>query len=70
MEETKEMTFTLYPEQVKKLKEWQKTKKGTLPSTAIGGAYTVCFNMTSIGEFVTVTCVDGTKLDLTEYDLL
>jgi hypothetical protein len=41
MEETKEMTFTLYPEQVKKLKEWQETKRGTLPRTAIGGAYTV-----------------------------
>jgi len=49
-------------------KEWKKDK--VLPQTTIGGAYTICFTPTGIGDFVEVRCIDGTKLDLTEYDLL
>jgi hypothetical protein len=61
-------TFVLSSEQMEKFKEWKKDK--VLPQTTIGGAYTICFTPTGIGDFVEVKCVDGTKLDLTEYDLL
>jgi hypothetical protein len=61
-------TFVLSAEQMEKFKEWKKDK--VLPQTTIGGAYTICFTPTGIGDFVEVKCVDGTKLDLTEYDLL
>ncbi len=61
-------TFVLSSEQMEKFKEWKKDK--VLPQTTIGGAYTICFTPTGIGDFVEVRCIDGTKLDLTEYDLL
>jgi hypothetical protein len=61
-------TFVLSAEQMEKFKEWKKDK--VLPQTTIGGAYTICFTPTGIGDFVEVRCIDGTKLDLTEYDLL
>ena len=61
-----EMTFTLSPEQVKKLSEWVKSKQ--LKPTAIGGGYTVCFTPTGLGDIAEVRCVDGTKLTLTDYD--
>ena len=64
--EFKEMTFTLSPAQVNKFKDWAKTK--SLPQTAIGGAYTICFTPTGLGEYAEVRCVDGTKLSLTDYD--
>jgi len=67
--ELKEMTFTLTVEQIEKFRQWKKDKK-TLPITAIGGAYTICFTPTGLGDLVEVRCVDGTKLDLTEYDKL
>lgn len=60
------MEFSLSAEQVKKFREWSKEK--ILPSTAIGGAYTVCFTPTGLGDLVEVRCVDGTKLNLTDYD--
>lgn len=62
------MIFTMSPNQVKKFKDWSKEK--IIPSTAIGGAYTVCFTPTSLGDFVEVRCVDGTVLNLTDYDEL
>ena len=61
-------TFVLSAEQMEKFKGWKKDK--VLPQTTIGGAYTICFTPTGIGDFVEVRCIDGTKLDLTEYDLL
>ncbi len=63
-----ETIFRLSPSQVKDFKDWSKDK--VIPSTAIGGAYTVCFTPTSIGDFVEVRCVDGTVLNLTDYDEL
>lgn len=62
--------FKLSAEQMQQYNEWRKEKKKTLPQATIGGAYTFCFTPTGLGDFVEVTCVDGTKLDLTEYDLL
>ena len=64
--EYKEMTFTLSPEQVKTLTEWVQGKQ--LKSTAIGEAITICFTPTTLGDWVEVKCVDGTKLCLTDYD--
>ena len=63
-----ETIFRLSPSQVKEFKDW--SKKKILPSTAIGGAYTICFTPTSLGDFVEVRCVDGTVLNLTDYDEL
>lgn len=64
--ENKGMEFTLTPEQVSKFREWAKGK--VIPPTAIGGAYTICFTPTGLGDIVEVRCVDGTKLNLTDYD--
>ena len=61
-----ERIFTIAPEQMEKFHEWRKSK--TLPQTTIGGAYTFCFTSTSLGDIVEVRCVDGTKLELTDYD--
>lgn len=66
--EFKEMTFVLSPAQVQKFVEWKKDK--VLPDTAIGGAYTVCFTPTGLGDFVEIRCVDGTSLNLTDYENL
>jgi hypothetical protein len=64
------IVFDLSPEQVEKYQEWKKAKKDSLPQTAIGGAFTLCFTPTGIGVFCYATCIDGTKIDLTEYDKL
>ena len=64
--EYKEMTFTLSAEQVKKFSEWSKDKQ--IKSTTIGGAYTVCFTPTGLGDIAEVRCVDGTSITLTDYD--
>ena len=64
--ETKGIEFNLTPEQVIKFREWAKGK--VIPPTAIGGAYTICFTPTGLGDIVEVRCVDGTKLSLTDYD--
>ena len=63
-----ETIFRLSPSQVKKFKDWSKDK--LIPSTAIGGAYMVCFTPTGLGDFVEVRCIDGTVLNLTDYDEL
>ena len=62
----KGMEFILTPKQVEKFKEWKKDK--VIPQTAIGGAYTVCFTPTSLGDFVEIRCSDGTSLILTDYN--
>jgi hypothetical protein len=64
--ETKGIEFNLTPEQVIKFREWAKGK--VIPPTAIGGAYTICFTPTGLGDIVEVRCVDGTRLSLTDYD--
>ena len=64
--EDRGMEFSLSVEQVKKFKEWSKGK--VLPSTAIGGAYMICFTPTGLGDVIEIRCVDGTKLELTDYD--
>ena len=61
-------TFDLSVEQHKKYDEWRK-EKGKVYVGAIGGAYTFCFTPTGLGDIVEVKCADGTKLDLTDYDL-
>lgn len=66
--EFKEMTFVLSPAQVQKFEEWAKTK--TLPQTTAGGAFTICFTPTGLGTFAEVRCVDGTSLNLTDYNEL
>jgi hypothetical protein len=64
-----ERNFYLSPEQNAKFVAWQRTK--TLKYIgAIGGHFSVEFMMTGIGEFVVAKCVDGTELNLTEYDKL
>ena len=60
-----EMVFILDSDQVIAYREWAKSK--TLPQTAIGGAFTICFTETGIGTFAQVKCVDGTTLELTDY---
>jgi hypothetical protein len=62
----KEQTFTLSAEQMEKFKEWKKDK--SLPPTTMGGGYTICFTPTGLGDIVEVRCIDGTKIDLTDYD--
>jgi hypothetical protein len=64
----KEQTFTLSAEQMEKFKEWKKDK--VLHPTSIGGDYTICFTPTGLGDFVEVRCVDGTRLNLTDYENL
>ena len=66
--EFNEMVFILSPAQVQKFREWKKGK--VLPSTTVGGAYTVCFTPTGLGDFVEIRCVDGTSLNLTDYNEL
>ncbi len=63
-----EMVFILSPAQVQKFSEWKKDK--VLPSTTIGGAYTICFTPTGLGDFVEIRCADGTSLNLTDYENL
>jgi len=58
--------FELSPEQMEKFNEWIKNK--VVPPTTLGGAYTFCFTPTGLGDIVEVRCVDGTKIDLTDYD--
>lgn len=67
-EEYKEQIFKLYPNQVKKYKEWRKNKEEVYVG-AIGGAYTICFTPTGLGDIVVVKCADGTEIDLTDYEL-
>jgi len=64
-----ERNFYLSPEQNAKFVAWKRTKKLKYIG-AIGGHFSVEFMMTGIGEFVVAKCVDGTELNLTEYDKL
>ena len=62
-----DQTFVLTGKQFKKFVDW-KNEKGYIDAGAVGGAYTVCFTPTSLGDIVSVKCIDGTKIDLTDYD--
>ena len=64
-------TFTLTAKQVEQFDKWRKEKNeknGPVDVGAIGGAYTFCFTPTGFGIMESVTCADGTKLDLTDID--
>lgn len=61
------MKFKLTKEQKKKFLKW-KASKGTIYCGLVGGCYTFSFTSTGIGMIVEVSCSDGTKLDLTEYE--
>ncbi len=67
MSNTEELTFSLTEDQLKKYQNWVE-EKGPIYAGAIGGAYSVCFTQTSLGDFVEVRCIDGTVLHLTDYD--
>lgn len=61
--------FELTPEQVKKFKEWKKPKGDMIDKVGCaGGAYIFKFIPTGIGTIIEVECIDGDKLDLTEWD--
>lgn len=62
-----EKVFKLTPEQVEKYDAWRiKINKKKPCTTAIGGAYTFCFNPTGLGTVITVKHVSGAELDLTD----
>lgn len=64
-------TFILTAKQVEQFDKWRKEKnekEGEVYVGAIGGAYTICFTPTGLGEMVEIKCADGTKLDLTDFD--
>lgn len=64
------VTFEISPEQIEVFDKWRKEKndkiraKGELPNNC----YTYSFTPTGIGTGLTISCSDGTKIDLTEYD--
>lgn len=60
--------FTLSNEQYKKYVEWREVKEKEPYCGAAGGCYSFIFIPTGLGTIVKVTCTDGTKLDLTEWD--
>lgn len=61
--------FKLTKEQEKKANKWmkEKLKSPSFPRAAIGGAFTYEFTPTGIEDFISIRCVDGDRLDLTEY---
>jgi hypothetical protein len=63
-----ERTFRFTKAQMEKFDAWRESKKDSLPPSTVGGAYTFCFTPSSIGEAQFVKCVDGTELDLTDYE--
>lgn len=64
------LEFIISSEQVKKFEQWRKAKNdkirkgGELPNNC----YTYSFTLTGIGLGVEVSCSDGTKIDLTDYE--
>ena len=63
------MNFKLTKEQEAKFETWHKEKGDMIDKVgAAGGAYTFCFTHTGLGIIETVKCVDGTELDLTDWD--
>lgn len=64
------MTFTIFPEEMKKLKAWMNTKKLKKYSGSIGARFTYSFTPTSIGTVITVSDAMEQKdtIDITDYD--
>lgn len=60
------ISFELTEEQEKTLAEWKATQE--FPSATIGGAYSYEFTPTGLGAIAVVKCVNGNKIDLTDYD--
>jgi len=60
------MEFALNKAEMKAYEEWK--DHCAPPPTAIGGAHTFCFTLTSIGDMVKVKCYCGEEKDLTDYD--
>jgi len=60
------ISFELTEEQEKTLNEWKAAQE--FPSATIGGAYTYKFTPTGLGTVIVVRCVNGNKIDLTDYD--
>ncbi len=66
-----DQTFVLTAKQVEEFEKWRKVKdekNGQVYVGAIGGAYTICFTPTGLGDIVNITCADGSKLELTDFD--
>ena len=64
------LDFTMSLEQVNKFEEWRKVKNDKIrkDGESPNNCYTYSFTPTGIGLGVEVSCTDGTKIDLTEYD--
>jgi hypothetical protein len=68
--EYEEKIFKMEPAQVKKFEAWRNAKnekirrKGELPNNC----YTYSFTPTGVGLGVEVSCTDGTKIDLSDYE--
>jgi hypothetical protein len=60
-------TFYLSKAQIEKYVNWCETKSDVYAG-AFGGAITICFTPTGIGVIVVAKCIDGTEIDLTEYE--
>lgn len=69
---TRNRTFTLEENHLKKLEAWNKTHDPTCRYSdpknlgAIGGRFVFSFSPSSIGTFISVRCMCGEKIDLTE----
>jgi hypothetical protein len=64
-----ESIFYLSESQNAKFMAWKRTKKLNYIGP-IGGHFSIEFMLTGIGEFVKGKCMDGTSIDLTEYNKL
>ena len=60
-------TFYLSDEQLIKLNNWTETKQNVYAG-AFGGAITISFTPTGIGVIIVATCIDGSEINLTEYE--
>jgi len=61
------MKFELNKKQEAKLNKWLKEQKDTYAGAA-GGSLTYEFTPTGLGEIVSVKCVNGNELNLTDWD--
>lgn len=64
------LDFTMEPEQVKAFEKWRKAKNDKIRKggESPNNCYTYSFTPTGIGTGVEVSCSDGTKIDLTDYE--
>jgi len=59
-------SFELTEEEENKFDEWRRIKIRKLQHEAIGGAFSFIFTPTLFGTVVTVKCVDGDELQLSD----